>query len=131
MEFYLIRHPHTEFNMQGRIQGHADSPLTKESILLAQKIGHFLKDEPITKIYSSDLGRCVQTSKIISQILQVEIVKTKQLREQNLGDLNGQFKDQIATEYNEHDPYQIATNGESWTQMKERILQYLIKLQKK
>lgn len=125
MKFYVVRHPWTESNVKRITQGWADSPLVSQGIEMAEKLGEFLKDKSILKIYTSDLGRCVQTSKIINKRLNVETVKVSDLREQNLGNFNGVHKDIIKKEFDENDHSAIPLNGESFLQMKERVLNYI------
>ena len=66
MILYIIRHPETKHNIQQITQGHKDSPLTNKGKKQAEALGKRLKNKDISKIYSSDLGRCMQTSKIIN-----------------------------------------------------------------
>lgn len=47
-EFYLMRHGQTRFNVQHRLQGVCDAPLTEVGIEQAKKAGQYLaKQEPI------------------------------------------------------------------------------------
>lgn len=73
MLIYIVRHPETEYNKKGLTQGHGDSLLTQQGVEIAKKLGESLEDKNIQKIYSSDLGRCIQTSKIINKFLNVKI----------------------------------------------------------
>ena len=130
MKFYVIRHPTTESNIKRITQGWADSPLIPESIKLAEEHGKNLKNKKIKKIYTSDLGRCVQTSNIINQFLKVEIIKKEELREQNLGIYNGIHKDIIKKEFDEHDYEAKPPEGESFKEMKTRVLNFIKKLEK-
>lgn len=130
MKFYVIRHPTTESNIKRITQGWADSPLIPESIKLAEEHGKNLKNKKIEKIYTSDLGRCVQTSNIINQFLKVEIIKKEELREQNLGIYNGIHKDIIKKEFDEHDYEAKPPEGESFKEMKTRVLNFIKKLEK-
>ena len=98
MLFYTIRHPQTEWHIQKRLQGHKDSKLTEFGIKTAMKLGKYLKNENITKIFSSDLGRCSQTAKIVANILDVPIECSNELRERNFGKLNGEKNVEI-TDY--------------------------------
>ena len=79
VKFYVVRHSWTESNINKITQGWADSHLVPEGIEMAEKLGEFLKDESISGIFSSDLGRCVQTSKIINKQLGVKIKKIRRL----------------------------------------------------
>lgn len=60
MVIYIVRHPETEYHKKGLTQGHDDSPLTKRGIKTAEKLGQLLKNKNISKLFSSDLGRCIQ-----------------------------------------------------------------------
>jgi len=123
MKFYVIRHPLTEFNAAGITQGWGDSPLTAQGIKAAEKLGYFFKDKAISAIYTSDLGRCVQTSEIINKALNIKIVKAPQLREQNFGKFNSAHL--TGKEFNESDHSAAPPGGESFLQMKERVLSYI------
>ena len=62
----LIRHGETVFNTEGKIQGSLDSPLTKIGVQQAQAVARRLRSEPLAKIYTSDLGRALETAKLIA-----------------------------------------------------------------
>ena len=72
MKFYVVRHPWTESNVSNITQGWADSPLVSQGIKTVERLGNFLRDKSISKIFSSSLGRCIQTSKIINKKLNVK-----------------------------------------------------------
>jgi phosphoserine phosphatase len=123
VKFYVVRHPLTESNEAGITQGWGDSSLTYQGIKDAEKLGEFFKDKTICFIYTSDLGRCVQTSEIISKHLNAKIVKTEQLREQNFGKFNNSRI--VSQEFNSSDHAAIPEGGESFLQMKARVLNYI------
>src|SRR5205823_3682096 len=58
----LVRHGETLFNVQGRWQGQSDSPLTERGLAQARELGRALHSEPVAAVYSSDLGRAMQTA---------------------------------------------------------------------
>ena len=71
---YLVRHGESTLNAQNRHQGWIPrNPLTSDGHVQAKNAGAFLKDHPIEHIISSPLLRARQTSKIISQHLDVPI----------------------------------------------------------
>lgn len=122
MKFYVVRHPLTESNAADITQGWGDSPLTPQGIEGAEKLSNFLKNKSISIIYSSDLGRCVQTSEIINKVLNVQIIEEPQLREQNFGKFNNARI--IKEDFDASDHSAVPPGGESFLRMKERVLNY-------
>lgn len=64
--FYLMRHGQTRFNVQGRIQGACDSPLTDEGIEQDKAARRYFEQEGIsfTRVYSSTQERDCDTAKL-------------------------------------------------------------------
>lgn len=123
MKFYVVRHPLTEENVAGITQGWGDSPLTPQGLEAAGKLGNFFKDKSISIIYASDLGRCVETSEIINKRLNVKIIKTPELREQNYGKLDNTYIKKEEFDVNDH--LAVPPGGESFYEMKDRLLNYI------
>ncbi len=102
---YLIRHGETDWNVNGRWQGHIDVPLNaigkEQARLLAQR----LKTERVRfdVLYSSDLARAYQTAWAISQVIGLPVELLPSLREIDLGTWGGltlaQIKERFAVEY--------------------------------
>lgn len=65
--------------------GHSDSPLTQSGIDQAKQVAARLKNEGITHIIASDLGRTQQTAKLIAEACGCEIIADPRLRELNMG----------------------------------------------
>jgi 2,3-bisphosphoglycerate-dependent phosphoglycerate mutase len=84
-----VRHGETEWNRAGRNQGHLDSPLTKRGTQQAGAMAEALSHLAIEMIYSSDLGRAVQTAEIIARRLRLPIHTDARLRERSYGILEG------------------------------------------
>lgn len=99
--YYLVRHGQTQWNTQGRTQGHGDSPLTELGRMQAKKLAEALKSFPIDMIYCSDLGRAVETASIISEVLDIKYESTKYLREMGFGIWEGMELKKIADIYSE------------------------------
>lgn len=88
--FYIIRHGETEWNTQGRMQGHMDSPLTEEGIRQAYARSQSLKDVDFVDAFSSDLFRAQRTAEILAADHNL-VVKTNQLlRERCFGSYEGE-----------------------------------------
>ena len=58
----LVRHGETAWNLEQRYQGQEDSPLSDLGLFQARRVGQFLSKRPIAAVYTSDLGRAVQTA---------------------------------------------------------------------
>jgi broad specificity phosphatase PhoE len=86
---YIVRHGETEHNINEIIQGQIDSPLTEKGKKQAKARAEDLKNMHFDAIFSSDLGRTVQTSQILKINRQLEINTTKLLREKFFGIYEG------------------------------------------
>ncbi len=85
----VIRHGETEWNLKGRFQGHKDSPLSPLGRTQAAALGRRLATESFDVLYSSDLGRALQTAGAIASLSGHTIKTDPQLRERNFGVLEG------------------------------------------
>lgn len=131
MVIYFVRHGETEWNKRKILQGHKDSSLTLKGRENAEKLGKILRNKNIEIIYTSDLGRCVQTAEIINKYLKVKLIKTKKLRERDFGFLNGRPNKEVEKTLNLSDPNEKAPKGESFNQLKNRIINFIKSLKKK
>ncbi len=86
---FLVRHGESEYNAKRIIQGHIDTDLTPRGIVQARLAGEELKNFQINKIYTSDLKRAYRTAYIIGDVLGLEPIIDKRLREMNFGKWEG------------------------------------------
>lgn len=121
----IIRHPETKCNIERKIQGHKDSPLTELGTEIATDLAFRLQDLDISEIIASNLGRCVQTAKIIADETDVPVSYTMELRERNFGDYNGKENAFIRQQMDMHDPDVTPPNGESFREMQSRVLDFV------
>ncbi|SHJ80272.1 histidine phosphatase family protein [Tepidibacter formicigenes] len=137
-KFFIVRHGQTQWNIEGRTQGQGDSKLTEKGKEQAEKLAHKLVKYNIDYIYSSDLGRTIETSSIISSVLQKEVEYNEGLREINFGKWEGLTIEEIKNRYS--DIYKIWRNAphnalipdaENLTALKERLLKCINYLNKK
>jgi len=105
-KLYLVRHGETVWNVEDKMQGVKDSPLTEKGIEHARKLGPTLKNlsMEIDKIYSSDLGRAFDTARLIAEALELDVHKDERLRERNMGMFEGYSWDHVK----EHFPEEFA-----------------------
>ena len=85
----VLRHGETLWNLEGRYQGHLDSPLTELGLKQAHALAKRLQAEAFSTIYTSDLGRALQTAEIISQATGRKLIPHEGLRERHLGVFQG------------------------------------------
>ena len=137
-EIVLIRHGETLWNIEGRIQGHLDSPLTEIGLSQAQALGQYLKSQQFAALYSSDLGRAYETARCISKPNGLPIMIERQLRERNFGILQGVLKDTLASKFPEayryyraHEPEYVVPKGESFKQFNTRCVKCFENLARK
>ena len=85
----LVRHGETDWNAQGRIQGHLDVPLNRRGREQAAAVAEQLAGSGARLVLSSDLSRATQTAAIIGGRLGIPVRLDAALRERNLGVLQG------------------------------------------
>lgn len=64
-KIYIIRHGKTAMNHANLLQGRSDIPLNEEGIRQAQSAADRLKDVRFDYVFTSPLGRAVQTASIV------------------------------------------------------------------
>ena len=135
---YLVRHGQTNWNILGKTQGHGNSDLTEKGIDQAKDLAEAMVKYPIDYIYSSDLGRAVQTAEIIADKFDKEVIATPSLREMGFGEWEGLLIKEIQEKYG--DVYKTWRNephlaeipgGETLHIIKERTDKFLQELNEK
>lgn len=87
--FYYVRHGETLFNVQNRMQGWCDSPLTEKGIGNAREAKKCLAEVPLKAAYTSTSERCRDTCAIIVEGRGVPVYESKGLKEVNFGTWEG------------------------------------------
>ena len=129
MEIFVIRHGQTELNKKGIINGYLDDTLALEGIEQA-KIAASTLPKTIKYIYSSSLERAKQTAKILNETLNVPLTFHDELKEVNFGILNGTpFLDEYKERHRMLD-YDWRPSGESFEEVKTRVVKLLGKIKK-
>ncbi len=85
----LIRHGQTDWNAQGRWQGHRDIPLNEMGQAQAAALAKRLADWSIQAVYSSDLKRAAMTAVPLATALNQQPIFTPIWRERDVGDFSG------------------------------------------
>jgi broad specificity phosphatase PhoE len=109
----LVRHGETDWNAEGRLQGHTDRPLNDYGRRQAKELAERLAAEHVDAIYTSDLSRAKETAEIVGERLGLPVVVDADLREKNWGSWEGLTGDERRN---------VDYVGESTEDHRERIL---------
>lgn len=95
----LVRHGETDWNRDGRFQGHADPPLNATGRRQAAELAGVLAGDGIGAVYSSDLRRAVETAEIVARRLGLSVARDGRLREIDVGSWSGLTRAEVETRY--------------------------------
>ena len=125
-----IRHGETAWNVDTRIQGHLDIPLSANGRWQAERLAEALRDEPIKAIYASDLTRAWETAQYIGQVHGLQLNKEVGLRERDFGDFEGKTFAEIemllpeqSMRWRKRDPDFYPAGGESLVALRARVME--------
>ncbi|HRV91254.1 MAG TPA: histidine phosphatase family protein [Anaerolineae bacterium] len=97
---WLIRHGESEGNLEGRIQGWQDFPLTNRGRRQAARLAERLAEEnAIQEVITSPLARAATTAEIIGAVLGLPIRYDDRLKEYNFGPIEGLTKAEIKEQF--------------------------------
>lgn len=96
MKLYVVRHGETIWNLEGRVQGITDIPLTDKGISNAESLKDLVSSLNIDLVISSPLKRAVDTAKIITDY-KMPINKDDRIKERDWGMNEGADIDKVDT----------------------------------
>lgn len=114
----LARHGETDWNREGRWQGHSDVPLNELGREQARELAYWMRDEPLDVIVSSDLRRAHETALIIAEAKRMAVSTDAGLREIDVGRWGGLTPDEIAARF----PGMATHDGETNEQHLARVV---------
>lgn len=122
----LIRHGETDWSLKKRYCSFTDVNLNENGMEQARLLSEKLSREKVYKVYSSDMKRCLQFTRILFEDLPIGIMP--ELREMNFGVFEGLTHEEITKKYPEiykrwlANPFDVVIpEGESLTFFKKRI----------
>ncbi|HAS6796768.1 TPA: histidine phosphatase family protein [Vibrio parahaemolyticus] len=132
---FVLRHGETEFNSDKKLQGHCNSSLTSKGSDQARRVGTTLKqyveNRPF-RVYSSTLGRALQTSQIVCEELNYSyenLNKEPRLKEFSLGEWEQRtipsLEQEVPNLLAQNDWYLQAPNCETYESVRERLSSWL------
>jgi broad specificity phosphatase PhoE len=118
-ELLLVRHGETDWNAEGRLQGHTDRPLSDYGRDQARRLAEELAGEEFAAIYASDLARARETAEIVGARLGLPVTLDPELREKDWGTWEG---------LTSMERVGVELVGESTEQHQKRMLQALARI---
>ncbi|MFC2059753.1 histidine phosphatase family protein [Chloroflexota bacterium] len=102
VKIILVRHGETEWNRLRRVQGsQSNPPLNETGKRQAESLALKMKSESIQAIYSSPLTRSLDTAQAVARHHQIEVIPEPDLKEFDLGELEGISIDDIGKSFDE------------------------------
>ena len=129
-KLHLIRHGETDWNRDGRIQGHSDPPLSAAGREQARALAERLAAERIGELWSSDLRRALETAEPLAARLGLDIRVSPALRERSFGVNEGRVDAEVEAELGRAitawlGPDERHPEGESLRELYERVAAFL------
>ena len=124
---YFVRHGQTVWNVENKICGATDSPLTENGKNQAKEVGKKILDEGIKfdEIIYSPLSRAMDTALIISETTGVSARVEPRLIEQNFGKWEGTARDGVEFKADKQNFATDYEGGESMLRLCQRIYNLL------
>ena len=97
--WYLVRHAMTQWNREGRVQGHAGPPLDEPALAQASRVAESLREVEFAAAYCSDLPRATQTAEVILEGRNIEPRPAPELREFAYGAWEGLTHSEVQERY--------------------------------
>lgn len=130
LDIYIVRHGQTQWNVERRLQGWLDSPLTLEG----ERSAHLLREEigqiEFDQIFSSPSGRAITTLKLAMP--EVNYITDERLKEICLGSWQGKTIETIEKEFPEayynyfFDPGKFRlSDGEDYSDLYKRVSSFV------
>jgi probable phosphoglycerate mutase len=98
---FLFRHGETDWNRDGRLQGHTDTPLNATGLAQAQALVERLRPHRLEAVMSSDLARAWTTAQIVAGGLGIPLIREPGLREAHIGEAEGLFWPEVKSRFGE------------------------------
>jgi broad specificity phosphatase PhoE len=117
----LVRHGETDWNRDGRFQGHSDVPLNETGRMQAAALATSLADERIDAVYASDLSRALDTAAPVADAHGLSVEQWPDLREKRFGTWEGLTRQEISERFPDTRPGHSG-DGETSEEMTSRVL---------
>jgi len=86
MRLLLIRHAESQGNLERRLQGRREFPLTERGLAQAHALAERLVPLPLFAVYASPVGRAMQTADVIAAKTCLDVIAEPRLQEYDFGE---------------------------------------------
>ncbi|MBP2000532.1 alpha-ribazole phosphatase [Paenibacillus shirakamiensis] len=130
IEWHLVRHGRTQWNVERRYLGHMDIPLLDGGHAGLESLREELASTKFPIVQCSDLQRCRMTLERVRPDLKNIATFDERLREMDFGDWEGFTYEELKDipryrQWIDHPADHTPPQGESWTQLERRVLSVL------
>ena len=130
-QVYFVRHGETVWNVENKICGATESPLTARGREQARAIGRELRarmdagELKLDRMLCSPLSRARDTAEEIANILELPLAVDVRLREQNFGKWEGTARDGEGFQRAKENFIDSFSGGESMMRVAQRIISWM------
>jgi broad specificity phosphatase PhoE len=129
--FFFLRHGQTDWNVQGRFQGHTDIPLNAAGLAQAANAADVLANWSVDLIVASPLLRARRTAEIVAERFNKTPVFDDDLMERQFGRFEGLIVNDVKASFglkpDERLTRHLPEDAEQWHETRERTLRVLRK----
>ena len=131
MKLYIARHGETPWNVENRVSGRTDVPLTEKGVEQARLLAHSVMGKGIQVIIASPLLRARQTAQAVSEAIGVPIELDERLIELDFGSFEGGPRSDPEFQYTRAQFPTRYPGGESAFQLAHRVYSCLEDVKRK
>lgn len=125
MNLYIVRHGQTQWNVENRILGRTDLPLTQTGRAQARALADSLRETPIDIIYTSPLERACDTARAIAAERNIPLYQSVALIEHDFGIYEGLPRDDAQYQADKRNLLTRYPEGESFLDLAARVYSFL------
>ncbi len=127
--FYFLRHGQTDWNVEGRFQGHTDVPVNAQGLAQAHAAARMLAGCSVDLIVASPLVRALKTAAIVAEAIDKPLRIDSELKERHFGDFEGLIVNEVKRKFglqpHERLVGRLPANAEQWPQIGARCVRVL------
>lgn len=126
--FLVARHAGTMWNERDKLIGRQDAELSMTGLVQAERLARVLADVKIDLIYTSRLGRAIDTGKVVAKYQRLRVQTDPALDERGWGIFEGKNRKEVAKDLKRLEKSADTISGtESAFEFEKRVIDFLEK----